>query len=220
MYSSTYGFDDMASLFLDRHAVVDAVSKEGLTPLMYAALNNRLAVVKLLIAKGADVNFRLHDDDTILMMLADRGNTELAQLLIEHGAMVNARNKYSNTALMNACRNSQAGMVKLLLAKGADITIKDSNGDAALAHAGPPGRQHYCKFAESGRRAVIVGMWKCGKYAHSANEGMRKKCRRKFSFSLLTLRDSYPKTGEIRGPGKDKQYFFHSRPRQMPDKAI
>jgi len=60
----------------------------GYTPLHYAAMEDRIEVVRLLIARGADVNAR-HEPtagDTPLAAVAGRCSLEMARLLVEAGA--------------------------------------------------------------------------------------------------------------------------------------
>lgn len=79
--------------------------------------------VKLLIAKGADVNAKnINWHITPLMMAAEKGHTEIAMLLIEKGADVNARDKGGRTALKIAKfyhKGDKHAIVKLLIKAGA-----------------------------------------------------------------------------------------------------
>lgn len=77
---------------------LDHSNKYGLTPLMYAAMNNKLELAKALIAKGSDANaqssgpmgnnsYWIKTDGLTPLALAVRcGNTEIVKLLIDAGA--------------------------------------------------------------------------------------------------------------------------------------
>lgn len=58
----------------------------GRTPLHMAALYDQLAVAKLLIERGANVDARTNAGDTPLKYATARNNPDIAALLREHGA--------------------------------------------------------------------------------------------------------------------------------------
>ena len=51
------------------------------TPLMEAADDGSIEIIKLLLAKGADINAKNEDGDTALIGASFAGNTELVALL-------------------------------------------------------------------------------------------------------------------------------------------
>jgi len=59
---------------------------DGETPLHDAALNGRKATVKLLIAKGADVNATNDSGDTSLQVAIDNKHDAVAEVLRKAGA--------------------------------------------------------------------------------------------------------------------------------------
>lgn len=70
------------------------------TPLMYAAQHGHEAALKLLLEKGADVNYRQETTGwTALMLAALNGHMTAAQILVEFGADTNALNGVDQTAL-------------------------------------------------------------------------------------------------------------------------
>lgn len=64
-----------------------------------AAMNGHTEIAKLLIDKGADVNFQANNGNTALMLAAQAGHADIAKLLIEKGANVNAKTMWGQTAL-------------------------------------------------------------------------------------------------------------------------
>ena len=58
---------------------------EGDTPLLHAVMNSRKEIAELLISKGAGVNAKDADGDTLLDMATRYGLTEPADLLRKHG---------------------------------------------------------------------------------------------------------------------------------------
>ncbi len=83
---------------------------------MKATENKHREVIRVLIGKGANVNFQDASGATSLMWATAGGDAELAQILLVAGANVNLKNKGGYTALMIAefnqysicCANAQA----------------------------------------------------------------------------------------------------------------
>ncbi len=93
-------------------------------------------MVKLLIARGADINADAQYGATPLHRATIYGHRDIAELLIAKGADVNARGKrLGNTPLDSAVRFNKKEMVELLLAKGADANLADNEGITPLWRA-------------------------------------------------------------------------------------
>ena len=107
----------------------------GITALMWAAMNGRSEVVKILLDAGADVNAKTEGGTTALMLAAFLDNTEVAKILLNAGANVNARTKDGRTALIEAASEGRVKIVKTLLDAGADVNAKDKDGKRAVDYA-------------------------------------------------------------------------------------
>ena len=139
---------------IDAGANVNTIEKfHNQTPLMYAAASNRNAaqMVKLLLAKGADVKPRALYSDwpsqvtsepraqyrsvgglTALLYAARSGCYECTQDMIAAGVDVNLPTPEGITPLMIALDNSHNDVAKLLMDKGANIHVFDWWGRTAL----------------------------------------------------------------------------------------
>lgn len=91
------------------------------TPLVYAAGENRVDVVKLLLSEGADVNQPSHGgrDDvfrgySLLHMAAFKGNEELIRIALEAGANVDQEVPGKGTAADIARRHGHEEMARLI----------------------------------------------------------------------------------------------------------
>jgi ankyrin repeat protein len=142
------------NLLIDAGAKVNAVEKvQDQTPLMWAAAAARNApeMVKVLIAKGANVNARAKFNDwagqitsepraqyhtygglTPLLYAARGGCYACVEALVSAGADVNLPNNEGMTPMMIALDNSQNGVAKFFLDHGANPKVWDIYGRTAL----------------------------------------------------------------------------------------
>lgn len=104
-----------------------------LNALLQMSINYRnIALARLALKLGADINSKDDLGNTTLMWAAGYGVKEIVELLLNQGADVNSQCAEGSTALMNA-RSKE--IVQMLLAYGADPRIKDIYQNAALNYA-------------------------------------------------------------------------------------
>lgn len=105
----------------------------GQTPLMIAAEASAVEVVRLMLARGADVNAR-DDQGRTAIMCCD--NATIYRLLMEKGARTNVRDREGRTLLMMAAASGKRSVVEYLLKCGVDVQSRDNAGRNALMYAG------------------------------------------------------------------------------------
>jgi cytohesin len=136
----------MVDLLLRSGANPAKAHPEGETPLLAAARSGSVPAVRLLLARGVDVNHaETFQNTTALMWAAAEGHIDVVDLLIEAGADPNRQGHITSlterhnadhptggfTALMFAARAGNDALVRRLVAKGANVNLK--NGDGASA---------------------------------------------------------------------------------------
>lgn len=144
MYDESPNFkyqEQMAALLINKGADVNARDASNYTPLMNSAKGNALNTVKLLIAKGADINAvwgygtnELYSKDwDVRTALGFARTPEMMQMLLDHGAEPNkGEDCFGNSPLHQVCEyiyydygdgknvDKYLRMISMLLDHGAD----------------------------------------------------------------------------------------------------
>jgi uncharacterized protein len=125
----------IARLSLLMFALAGTALAADKAPLADAAEHRNGALVRELLAKGADVNAAQVDGMTALHWAVNNDDAEMAGLLVRSRANVNATNRYGVPPLSIACTNGNATLVRLLLDAGADANASLPGGETVLMTA-------------------------------------------------------------------------------------
>jgi ankyrin repeat protein len=102
-------------------ANVNAARADGVTPLMQAVLTSDVRMVKLLIAKGADVKAR-NTPIHVTALHAAVFNPEMTKLLLDAGAEPDAATSSGQTPMFGAVvRGGASPVLRMLMDKGANV---------------------------------------------------------------------------------------------------
>ena len=101
------------------------------TPLIYAAANGHVEVVRVLLEGGASAERTNVNQWTALHEAAEYGYLEVCRLLLDWGAKVDPLDIWRNTPLHYAARSGHLSVVKLLVERGADVRLKNKYGQTA-----------------------------------------------------------------------------------------
>ncbi|HSP67778.1 MAG TPA: ankyrin repeat domain-containing protein, partial [Bryobacteraceae bacterium] len=117
-----------------------AADATSATLLEAAESGDHAAALRLLSAKGANVNATGADGSTALMYAAANDDLELVRALIKAGANINLKNQLGTSALTEAGIIGSAPIIEALLKAGADPNFKTPNGETPLMAAARSGK--------------------------------------------------------------------------------
>ncbi|XP_070582826.1 ankyrin repeat domain-containing protein 17 isoform X5 [Erythrolamprus reginae] len=109
------------------------------TPLMEAAQEGHLELVKYLLAAAANVLAATATGDTALTYACENGHTDVADVLLQADADLEHESEGGRTPLMKAARAGHVCTVQFLISKGANVNRTTANNDhtvLSLACAG------------------------------------------------------------------------------------
>lgn len=125
-------------------------SKKNNTPqslLFQSVKNGNLAKINIAIAKGADIQAKDKNGNSVLMLACKQETPRVAKFLVYSTQInVNSQNHNGDTALIIAARNGNSAIVRFLLSKKSraraktkselvDINVKNKAGETALTAA-------------------------------------------------------------------------------------
>lgn len=124
---------------LDTGAPVEArdTTAGGLmrTAVLAATQGNHVEVVRLLIARGANVNAQDGQRDSAFLLAGARGHIDIVRATLAAGADLKSTNRYGGTALIPACHYGHVETARLLLSTAIDVDHVNNLGWTALLEA-------------------------------------------------------------------------------------
>ena len=154
MGAASEGYLATAQLLLARGARVDVrydrpeVDDRGWTALMLATRQRRAALVRLLIAKGADIEQANSAGDNALLLAARHGDAETMQAVLDKSPRIDATASDGRTALMLLVEGSRLSedevdvpfdALKALMQRNPRVDLKAKDGTTALMVAAGTG---------------------------------------------------------------------------------
>ena len=127
---------------LDKTAV-NLPDNLGNTALIYAAQKGLLDNMKILLANGANANYRNPATGiSAISAAAAEGNSAAIRMLVRTGkADVNISDLSGRTPIFYAVEQNQEDALRTLLSLGADVNAQDNNGVSVLMRASAKNRQ-------------------------------------------------------------------------------
>lgn len=140
-YACRLGKTCLIDLLLDSgYFSIDDVNNsfETDTPLTIACDLGWIDTAKILIARGANVNYENRKSKTPLILASElvySYDTEMCKILISNGALVNKVTSNGNTVLLSASKFGNMELISLLLHANANINRQYNDGASPLMRA-------------------------------------------------------------------------------------
>ena len=126
---------------------IDQQEPQGATPLMLAAYNGFLRVVRILLNKGASVSIGGDDGVTALNLSAGEGHIAVSEALIKAGADLEAKNSLKGaTPLHFAAVEGHSKVMRALVEAGANPNCRGVDGATPLYAAAQGGHMDAVKL--------------------------------------------------------------------------
>ena len=127
--------------------------RNGITPLMFAAIHDCPSIISALLKAGANINAQSEEGDTALILAATLGKKENVNELLKFHANIHVRNKEGETALFRASSliwqlvirgeekwqpedmQAHIDIVNSLILAGAEVEIYDKSNESPLLFA-------------------------------------------------------------------------------------
>ena len=140
---------EMVTLLLNANVPIEAHDSDGLSALHLAAWNDKCAIVKLILAKGASIDAQDGSSKcTALHWAAWNGHVDMVELLLGADAKIDIQDDGGMTALHWAAKEGKKEVVELLLDAGANKEIKNTEKKSAV------------QIARSGKHKDVVYLLK------------------------------------------------------------
>ncbi|MFD5285424.1 ankyrin repeat domain-containing protein [Streptomyces rubrogriseus] len=130
------GDADAARTALRAGADLELRDEQGRTPLLLAALADRVAVAEVLVAAGADVDAQDARDDSAWLVTGVTGSVAMMRALLPGGPDVTLTNRFGGVSVIPASERGHVAYVRAVLAE-TDIDVDHVNrlGWTALLEA-------------------------------------------------------------------------------------
>jgi ankyrin repeat protein len=129
LWASEIGRSDVVKVFLNGGADIE-YDNNSLTPLQRACFNLHVETAKLLLSKGANIECK-HDNGDTLLLWASENSLNITNILLKNGADVDYVNAVGCSPLALACRSGNLEVAHELL-KTSKTETKDRNGRTPL----------------------------------------------------------------------------------------
>jgi hypothetical protein len=129
----------VCALLCDAAAPLDAVNRDGLSPLAMACAAGNWALARFLLERGAKMENERAQPALLSAAACNDDNPAGAELLLKRKARVDACDALGRTALMMAALHGNAAIAEALIDAGAQVGAADTRGTTALMEAARSG---------------------------------------------------------------------------------
>ena len=125
------GHEETVMLLLERTPWAKDKSKA----LINAAVWNQPTVVKIMLDRGIDKEFKDEHGQTALSVASRTGKSRVVEVLLDYGADIETKDTNGHTPLMHAVQMDRIGIIARLLQRHANVETKNKAGQNAISLA-------------------------------------------------------------------------------------
>ncbi|XP_071115744.1 putative ankyrin repeat protein RF_0381 [Haliotis cracherodii] len=116
------------SVLSDPRANINAMDKDKMTPVMFAASSGHREVFDLLVRKGANLSLSDVTGDNILHLACNGENVDIVKYVLTQNIVdINSRDADEWTPVMATAYNGDKGVFDVLVEAGADLSLLNNN---------------------------------------------------------------------------------------------
>ncbi|KAK4294880.1 hypothetical protein Pmani_032527 [Petrolisthes manimaculis] len=151
------GKEKLVNTLLDNNAKRSIMVGHQKQSLLHMAAHNTKAdlLLKLLLYKELNINFKDKEMKTALHVAAEKGSQEVCLWLLRKGAVKDATDCHGKTALHFAAMNGHCTVLKLLIKKKVDLSLQDEHKNTALHIATQKGKLECCNDLVKADRLLL-----------------------------------------------------------------
>ena len=121
---------------LDQEVDANAAGKDGMTPLLWALLNDSKVGFRSLLQHGAKPNQQVKQGESVMSFAAIHRDPEFLRLALKHGGNPNLVNPHTGkTPIFDSLDHLRFDNISALVDGGADLNFKDRTGTTVLMRA-------------------------------------------------------------------------------------
>jgi ankyrin repeat protein len=135
MIASSRGYTSEIDRLIGKGAEINSESEDGVTPLIYAVIDNNLDAVNALLKYNPTLDKVTSSYETPLIIAVKNNNLEISETLIRAGADVDFTDRNGATPLHYASINGYLEITDLLLYYNASIDQKSDDGTTPIMAA-------------------------------------------------------------------------------------
>ncbi|VUZ55587.1 unnamed protein product [Hymenolepis diminuta] len=132
-YCAADGYLEGVELLMSRKCLAHIGNKNMFTPMMYAAGNGNLEVVRYFLEHGVPMRYAVDKyEKSELTLACEKGYTDIVKLLLDSGDPKINRSAEINHAFKSAIINGEIDVARILLQYGAKANIKTKRGNPII----------------------------------------------------------------------------------------
>ena len=139
-------------IFVKMPELLNFADKSGRNAVMLASAKKNCAMLKKLVAAGANLRIMDNSEKTPLHYAAAGNSSECAGFLLENGADANLQDNFGRDAantLLSLAKEENAGLFKMLVEKSTDLERRDKEKKTLFIIAAEKGFAEYVKILVS-----------------------------------------------------------------------